>query len=162
MNKLDELDRLFEKTNRYSVIKRKNKIIVKEIYIEYIITIDNELKNIKCQCCKSEQNVLCSHLLFLFVRYYDIDIKHLIYYSKIKHVIYETIINNKRNELNEILYNYIKNEILNIDCGFCLESIEKYEHIIYPCCKNMIHRKCIIKLNSIGKNDCIFCRNKFD
>jgi hypothetical protein len=154
-----------KKTNMYHVI---------DGIISYHINVNKE--NIYCPCntfIKPYSYQLCKHIVF-FLYKQNIDMELLIFWHQLKKYILSDLSNvsdasntsNTSNVSNK-LWRIVGDQILNGECGFCLEkifdgqkhSIDYVIKNIHMCekCRGIVHIKCFNKWCS-KTNKCMLCR----
>lgn len=153
----------------YTIMKNKeNMICIKDGIIRYSIKINP----FSCPC---KSSVLCDHKIFVLEKYFKINLIVIIFFHKILKSFYENVSNNN---LNEILLKNITDEILNDECGICIQKLinnknnlsENIEiiHIndITECntCKKYCHKKCVKRWMEMNKKTnpdkkCVYCNS---
>jgi hypothetical protein len=139
---------------------KKNKYFVKDGWVIYQVNIT---PIIKCQC--ASENRLCNHVLYVLDKVFHINFDVLKFFHKLNIHIANTIRQKKLN-INDEIIGIINKNIINDNCGICLEpmNIESlFKQCLYECpkCLKHAHLKCIHKwkiTNMAVTNECIYCR----
>lgn len=152
-------------------IQKKKKTIMYYVVdgiISYHININKE--NIYCPCntfVKPYSYQLCKHILFFLCKQ-NIDMELLIFWHQLKkHILSELSSTLNVSSMSDKLWKIVGNQILNGDCGFCLEKIfdqqkQSIDYVIknvHVCekCRGVVHIKCFEKWCS-KSNKCMLCR----
>ncbi len=139
--------------DRFSIIKKKKNIYIHDGIIQYQIKQND--KSLICCCDKFTQDTLCKHLHY-YLSNKGFDLKHMKHWNKIKHIIFSHLTKTDENINNDDVLDFINKNILNVECGFCLEKINVPEYHICSKCSNISHIKCAQKWINKG---CMYCRD---
>lgn len=141
---------------RLSFVKKKNKLIVIDGYINYQIN-KNDLS---CPCSK----FLCEHVIYFLTNVIGISLDNLIFYNKIK----KELVNMLANNDNISIINTKINNLINLDyeCAICLCNLQegKFGKSIVECskCVNFCHKYCFDvykSKNGLMTSTCIYCKS---
>lgn len=151
--------------SKLQVRTHKKKTYVIDGFMNYQIQLSNNNPLCMCLFGQNTKSIFCKHSIF-YLHKLGFDIELLDYWHHIKSNIIKMIDDNKID--NTYLWKIIDNEILNIECGFCLEKIinKKLSHSeqrekVHFCseCKGITHEKCYKKWDKKNAG-CMLCRGK--
>ena len=140
---------------RLSFIKKKNKLIVIDGYINYQIN----KTDLSCPCSK----FLCEHIIYFLTNVLWINIDNLLFFNKIK----KNIITYLENENDFSIINKQLNKLIDseYECIICLCNLQenKFGKSIVECsnCYNYCHKYCFDvykSKNGLLTNICIYCK----
>ncbi len=156
----NKINKVYENKQLDIFGSKNGKIIVRDGFIRFLVNI----KTLRCQCMKKDEKLPCEHLIFVFVKYYNLSdyTITLLYLDGVTDMI-------KQKKNNEDIEKHISNQLKSIECGICLQQLNEFKHDkdLFQCerCLNLVHFKCMYKWtiyrsSTNGKNGCIYCTTK--
>jgi hypothetical protein len=139
--------------DKLSVLKKKKNIYILDGIIKYQIQFNEN--NITCCCDKFNHVTLCKHIQF-YLSFKGFDLLLMKHWTKIKSIVISQV-NKDVSINNSIIVEFIQNNILNAECGLCLNKINDPSYNICKICSNISHVKCAEKWNNLKKG-CMYCR----
>lgn len=155
MNQLkNRIDTLYSQHANYIIIfdrKRKNKFIIRDGFMNYVVSIGNE---IMCQCNK----FMCNHVLYLLHSHFKLS-DFSIYYMTFSR--YHKLLILDMHNGNEFIENKIIKNIIETECGICYLHLNMKDLYVCDNCCNMVHDSCMRKWITAQKNQkrCIYCNS---